>query len=651
MTTSSPSRSCWHPARLLAHLAWIPQYNVAQDLKFDVIAGVTVAMMIIPQEVSLANIMHVPAQYGLYTAAVTPLLYALCGSSRVLSVANGSEVSLMIGAALASIKSEKERIAVGIFLSFYVGVLNLVLGVCRLGVVADFFSRPVMGGFLSGGGILIMLSQFPSWFQLTLDTHASFPLQTIVEICKHMDQANWNSFAVGAISIAFLVLLKHAKHNWLPAPKLADLFDPPTAIAVVVSPPDLHTTETWGFSLNEQEFTSMEHTPQSFPPKLPHKKPNHWHHIWLFMLRTACDLGPLFVCLFGGLVGHYLGDKHIKVTGHVPKGLPSPVLPWYGYTQDVIESVSFADVSINAASIALVVYMTSIAMAKRLAVRDHYTVDPNQELIGLGLASAVGAIFQVMPPTGGMSRTAVNMQTARTQLASVITVSLVMILLVVGTDALYFLPKASLAAIIIVAGFWLIEIDEATWLYRAKRDEFYVWVGSFVLTIALGILPGLIASILCSLVAILVKTKRPLVYVVGPSYVAVPPTSTTDDMLDDDGVLVVRVEGSLYFGNSEFVSLFIVGQTLRHGDRLKGIVLDGALIHDVDATTIQLMETMLETLAHHNIRFALANAQPMLADILHGSGLCDGFFVPAIADTVERTVAEMKRSIAHQDRV
>ncbi|KAF0693498.1 Aste57867_15553 [Aphanomyces stellatus] len=652
-----------HLKPYFAHLRWLPDYNIRRDLKFDVVAGITVAMMIVPQEISLANIMHVPAQYGLYTAALTPVLYALFGSSRVLSVANGSEVSLMVGAALQNIPTEKERVAVGIFLAFYVGCINVVVGCLRLGVVADFFSRPVMGGFLSAGGILIMNSQLATWFQLTLPT-STYPIETPINLFKQIKDANVNSVVVGAISIALLALLKYAKHHWLPAPTLADILDDDVTAphersdpqdtdaqaSLVRTPTHTDDLATWGFSLTEHDYAALEAVPP--PPKSPTSKTTHKVKLAVFFgLRTLCDLGPLIVCLFGILAGHSLGEKSIKVTGTVPAGFPAPVAPWYGYHDHVIKSVDFTEVTTQAGTIALVVYMTSIAMAKRIAVRDNYTINPTNEFIGLGMASIVGSIFQAMPPTGGMSRTAVNMQSARTQLASVITVALVIVVVCAATHTLYYLPKATLASIVIVAGYWLIEIDEAKWLYRSKRDEFYVWLGSFGLTLGLGIFPGLIASIVCSLIAILVKTKRPHVYVVGRSdsgaYVSLleatidgAAVTTTPD------VLVLRVEGSLYFGNAEHVTSAILSEAMVH-DATNVIVVDATFMNDIDATSIQVFQTMCETLGHRKIVVALANAQPHLARIVRASGLVDKLAVVDIANAIDYTIGLVKTLADH----
>ncbi|RQM28628.1 hypothetical protein B5M09_007964 [Aphanomyces astaci] len=640
---SKPSRS-W-----VAHLAWLPQYNFRRDFKFDFIAGITVAMMIVPQEISLANIMHVPPQYGLYTAALTPVLYALFGSSRVLSVANGAEVSLMVGAALQNIKTDQERVAVGIFLSFYIGLINLTLGCLQLGVIADFFSRPVMGGFLSGGGVLIMISQLGSWFQLTLPS-TSYPLETVVNLCRQIRDCNTNSVVVGAVSIVVLSVMKYAKQHWIPAPKVSHLFESTrnikctrageSLVSLTEEPDAPAQLPAWGFSLNDDDFVSLDEQAPAKPPICSNKRRN----VLLFLLRTCCDLGPLVVCLIGIVVGQFLGESEVKVIGHVPRGVPAPVLPWYGYATGIIQSVDFTTLTVHALSMALIVYMTSIAMTKRLALRVHSDVNSSQELIGLGMASALGAFFQVMPPTGGMSRTAVNMQVARTQLASTVTSLLVVLMLMVGMDALYFLPKASLAAVIIVAGFYLVEIHEATWLFHSKRDEFFVWLASFAATIGMGILPGLGVSILCSLVALMIQTKRPLVYALGRSRSSGAYVNTREnaDAIVDADIVVVRVQGSLYFGNTDYAMQRILSL---HHDVATAVVLDATYIHDMDATTLGGLEMLHMKLAQRGVHFAVANGQPRLANILQTSGVCAKLSLADVTSSVDATMARLRATV------
>ena len=226
----------------------------------------------------------------------------------------------------------------------------------------------------------------------------------------------------------------------------------------------------------------------------------------LIALRLVCDLGAFAVCLLGGIVGYMVPKGSLALAGDIPGGYPSLKRPWYGFSENIIDADRLYHLVIDTLSIAIISYMCSVAMAKRLAIKEGYRIRANQELMALGFSNLVGSFFQGMPSTGGLSRTAVNMQNARTQLASVIAVLVVVIVLYTATSALAYLPKASLASIIIVAGYSLIELKEAKWLYRVKRDEFYVWLASFVLSCILGVLPGLLSSIFCSLVAVIYKT-------------------------------------------------------------------------------------------------------------------------------------------------
>ncbi|KAL4174258.1 hypothetical protein KRP22_006197 [Phytophthora ramorum] len=636
------------PLELAQHyvpiLKWLPNYKVGQDLKFDIVAGITVAMMLIPQEVSLSTIMHVPAHHGLYTAATSPLIYALFGSSTVLSVASGSEVALLTGTILEPIEDEKERVATGIMIAFLSGAILLLVRILNLSQVADFFSRPVMGGFISAGGLLIMLSQFQNVLGVKFDTQ-DYPVQTLYQNLKNIGHANKNALAVGLISIAYLIAVKLVKKRFFPSPVLSQLFehDPSSKYAANGSTPaDVQTPEvgsvnanygnvnSHGFSLTDEQFLNME--------KEKHQRQTTRHHasaaeppkakpvlIAIFLARTLCDLGPLVVCIFGGIVGYSLGPKALKLTGTVPGGFPAPVAPWYGFDDGLIDSGRFGTILLNSLTVSLVVFLSSIAMAKRLAIQRGEDINTEQELTGIGIASVVCGFFKAMPPTGGMSRTAVNMQNAHTQLASIVTTLIVIVSLYTLTGTLYYLPRATLASIIIVAGYTLVEFKEAKWLYRVKRDEFFVWVASFVLTLGLGVLEGLIASIICSVLALMIKTKRSPVVILGE----LDNGSLVDrEMFPDarhlDGIVVVRVESSLYFANCERVAICIereMAHLAKQGATTRGVVLDAYHMNDMDATTIQVMSDTQEKLAVRKVRFAIANAKGPVKDLLSATNL------------------------------
>ncbi|KAG7383991.1 hypothetical protein PHYPSEUDO_003160 [Phytophthora pseudosyringae] len=617
-------------------LRWLPNYKVGEDLKFDIVAGITVAMMLIPQEVSLSTIMHVPAHHGLYTAATSPLIYALFGSSTVLSVASGSEVALLTGSILEPIEDEKERIATGIMMAFLSGTILLLVRVLNLSQVADFFSRPVMGGFISAGGLLIMLSQFQNVLGVKFDSQ-DYPVLTLYQNLKNLGHANKNALAVGLISIVYLVVVKMIKKRFFPSPVLSQLFEDPgmTSSAPQQAAPNGATfADSHGFSITDEQYVGLasvrtqadENQAKARNRKSIDDPPKSKSVlIAIFLARTLCDLGPLVVCIFGGIVGYLLGPKALKLTGAVPGGFPEPVAPWYGFDNGLIENGRFGTILLNSLTISLVVFLSSIAMAKRLAIQRGEDINTEQELTGIGIASVVCGFFQAMPPTGGMSRTAVNMQNAHTQLASIITTLIVVLSLYTLTGTLYYLPRATLASIIIVAGYSLVEFKEAKWLYRVKRDEFFVWAASFVLTLGLGVLEGLIASIVCSVLALMIKTKRSPVVILGEldngSLVDRDLFPNAQDLND---VIVIRVESSLYFANCERVALAIekeMARLLKQGTTTHGVVLDAYHMNDLDATTIQVLSDTQEKLAVRKVHFAIANAKGRLYDILAATNL------------------------------
>ncbi|KAF1788923.1 SLC26A/SulP transporter domain [Phytophthora cactorum] len=506
------------PFELVQHyvpiLKWLPNYNIGQDLKFDIVAGITVAMMLIPQEVSLSTIMHVPAHHGLYTAATSPLIYALFGSSTVLSVASGSEVALLTGSILEPIEDEKERIATGIMIAFL-----------------------IMGGFISAGGLLIMLSQFQNVLGVKL-TRRLPRTDALPELEKPRPRqqertSSWLDFDRLPHPVKLI------KKRFFPSPVLSQLFDDMSAIDTATS--DVLTPEvgsvnapydnvkSHGFSLTDEQFLNMErekqqqtarhHTSAAEPPR---SKPVL---IAIFLARTLCDLGPLVVCIFGGIVGYVLGPKALKLTGTVPGGFPAPVAPWYGFDDGLLDSGRFGTILLNSLTVSLVVFLSSIAMAKRLAIQRGEDINTEQELTGIGIASVVCGFFQAMPPTGGMSRTAVNMQ-------------------------------------------------------KHTRNS--------------------------------------------------PPSSphSSREMFPDarhlDGIVVVRVESSLYFANCERVAVCIereMAHLATQGVPTRGVVLDAYHMNDMDATTIQVLSDAQEKLAVRHVRFSIASAKGHLKDLLSTTNL------------------------------
>ncbi|TMW58295.1 hypothetical protein Poli38472_011883 [Pythium oligandrum] len=646
----------WHEWRRYWHkrmpiLDWLPKYSPRRDLKADMIAGFTVAVMLVPQEMSLAALMGVPAQYGLYTAATAPLLYPLFGSSRVLSVANASEGSLLVGVMLrvAEIRTMEERVATGILLTFFTGVIMIISGLLHQGGVVSFFSRTSMHGYITATAFLIITSQLPGWFGVPMPS-GRLTIFTLFEIFASMGSTNIASLVLGILSMILLTLGKKLKKQLEAVRPLEtlttlssseegrdyqeDTLDQEEGLEEV----DLLATELQRDLVRGSRRASVAPTP---PPE-PSDKPVHASpsavlttpsvlQIYLedkprvlFLCKLFCDGSALVVCMLGMLVGKTLGEDHLKLTGDVHRGLPTPVFP-PAALGSLVPWSRLQSIVLNAAMISLVFFMSSVATGSNLARKGGYEISPNQELFGLGFANLGASFFQGMPSSGALSRSAVNSQSAHTPLASMITACLVIITLLFLTGPLYYLPQAPLAALIMLSAVTLVDFSEPKWLRVVRRHELYVWLAAFFGTLTCGLLRGIAISIAASLFAVMARSKKPRVFALGQrsdgTYTdAESPGMDAIPLLD---VVLVRMEHALYCGNA---SHFIHG--IQHKldgantqGRVLGVVVDGSRMNDVDASAIHALKEYAQKLRDREQHLTFANLRTETAESLLASGL------------------------------
>lgn len=705
----------WH--KRMPILDWLPRYDVRRDLKYDVIAGFTVGVMLVPQEMSLAAMMGVPGQYGLYTAAIAPLIYPLFGSSRALSVANASEGSLLVGVMLraANIRSLDERVATGILLTFFTGVLMILAGLLRQGGLVSFFSRTSMHGYVTATAFLIVTSQVPPWLGISLSS-PKLTVFTWFEIIVKVPETNGNSLLLGLVSLVVLYVCKKLRaqlqqiadmrkrasgermkktsqsSNSTDAERdtegdednedpddrddlddvievqLHDSADVRTSKAqrsgrvasssLASNKSDkVHLMKTQASSNASGNTTTRAKltaaTPHSFLANLLLNRPRA-----LFVSTLLCDAGALLVCVFGIFVGAYLGEDKLRLTGAVHQGFPAPVFPPAALGA-AIPWDRLQTVVTNAVVIAIIFFMSSVATGSKLATKDGYEISPNQELLGLGFANLGASLFQGMPSSAGMSRSAVNSQSAHTPLASMLTAVLVILTILFLTGPLYYLPQAPLSAIIVLSAVSLIDFSEPKWLRRVRKHEFYVWVGSFAGTLGFGLLNGLVVSLLASLVEIMVRTKKPPVYVLGQlpdgSFAKMHEVdkheteSSSADGIDNalrpielPDVLLVRMEQDLYFGNARHLihALERDLQAAKDRGRILGAVLDGARMNDVDATAIHLLKEFQLKLRARDQVLLFANLRRETELSILDSGL-------AVNTVQEGTARSGNSSVAH----
>ncbi len=408
--------------RFLPFISWFPM--TVDTIRADLIAGITVALVLIPQSMAYAKLAGLPAYYGLYVAFLPVLVAALFGSSSQLSTGPVAIVSLLTATAITQFAeiSSPEFIGLAIILAFLVGVFQLLLGILRLGILVKFLSHPVIIGFTNAAALIIAFSQLSKILGIDMPRGEYF-LIDILDVIMQISNTHIPTLFFGLIAFIIMWLLKN---NY---PKI-----PGILIAITIT-----ITASWLIN-----FQAM-----------------------------------------GG-----------EIVGKIPEGLPSFAIPNFNMT--IIN-----EMIISAMVIALIGFMEAISIAKAMAIQTKEHIDPNQELIGQGLANIMGSLTQAYPASGSFSRSAVNLNSgAKTGMSSVYTAIIMMITLLFLTPLLYHLPKAVLAAVIMMAVFGLINLTAIKHIWQDSKLDGIVAIITFIATISFapnlekGILLGVSLAII-----------------------------------------------------------------------------------------------------------------------------------------------------------
>ncbi|GAB3843270.1 solute carrier family 26 protein [Micromonospora andamanensis] len=552
------------PARVVPLLGWLRHYD-RRTLRHDLIAGVTVAVMLVPQSMAYAALAGMPPVTGLYASVVPLLVYALLGSSGSLAVGPVAITALMTGTALAPLAhgDPARYAALAGLLALLVGAIQVLMGVLRLGALVNFMSHSVLSGFTSAAAIVIAASQVKDLLGLDAGRAETFP-EIATSIWRSVTTVHPLTVLVSLTSITGLLLLRRY------LPKL------PGALLVVAG----ITAVSAGFSL---------------------------------------------------------GTQGVRILTEVPGGLPAPAVPALGGS-DVAALLPAA------VAIALVAYMEGIAVAKSLAARSRQQISPNQELAAVGSANVAAGLFQAFPVAGGFSRSAVNFSAgARTPVASVVTALVVALTAVFLTPAFHHLPKAVLAAIVVVAVLGLVDRRSAMTAWRTRRSDGLALALTFVVTLLFGVEPGLAAGVAFGLAVFLWRSARPHLAELG----RVPGTQTYRNvarytgLVTDPRVAIVRVDGPLYFANAQFLEDRLLGLAEQRPE-LTALVLDASAMSDTDADGAHAVAELRQRLAAHGVALHLATVRGPVRDLLgragvwqamHGDGQVHADLTAALAAT------------------
>ena len=525
-------------------LNWLRHYR-RDDLRGDITAGVTTAVLLVPQGMAYAILAGLPPIVGLYASILPLIIYAFLGSSRQLAVGPVAMVSLLVAASVGPLANGDPTMAIALsaLLALMVGLIQFGMGVARLGVLVNFLSHPVISGFTSAAALIIGLSQLKHLLGIQLNrTHRVD--QIFYEAFTKIDEVQTAPLILGGSAILLLLALR----RW--APKV------PGAIIVVV----------------------------------------------VGILVAKFDLLP-----------------GLSVVGEVPAGLPSPSLP-------MIEMESIGALFPMAITIAMVAFMESISVAKAFARRNGYKVSPNRELVALGLANVGGSFFSAYPVTGGFSRTAVNAQAgARTGLASILTGIFVLLTLQFLTGYFYFMPKAVLSAIIMVAVFGLVDIKEIKHLWKVKRSDLIFLGITFFATLSLGIEEGIIVGVLASVLWFFIMAIRPHFAVLGrlPGTTVFRNIENYTEAETLPGVLAVRMDAPFFFGNATFLQSTLERLEAEAKEPVRWILIDASSINSLDSSAEATLRGIVQDYQDRGIKVSFASVKCPVRRVMDRAGFTD----------------------------
>ena len=544
--------------KLLQFLPIINRLSSYQRREFngDLLAGIIVAIMLIPQAMAYAMLAGLPPEIGLYASILPLVIYSLFGSSNFLSVGPVAITSLMVASTIAETSAggfTGGAIVVGLMLALISGLILLMMGLARLGFLVNFISHPVIIGFISAAAILIALSQLKHVLGIAIPYDVS-TLGILPYAIRNSDLISFITVAIGLSAVALLVLANK------PLEKLLLSTGVNNKVAAIV-----------------------------------------------------CKLGPIVVIVLGALTVKFfeLDQTHsVAITGDIPSGLPNFNLSLFDFS--IIKQLI-----VPALIISLVGFVESVSVAKSLASKRRQKVEPNQELVALGLANISASVTGACPVTGGFSRSAVNYSAgANSGLASIITAIFIAISLVFFTPWFYYLPKAVLAATIIVAIINLIDVKGFVETWRYNKADSASLIITFFTVIALGIELGIVAGIIVSISLYLLRTSMPHIAIVGRVGASEHFRNVKHyDVTVYHDTLIIRVDESLYFANSRYLEdqlLIAVAEQ----KQLKNIILICSAINFIDSSAVEALHNLIAELRDSDVTFHLAEVKiPVLRQL------------------------------------
>ena len=447
-----------------------------QTLRADALAGLTGAVVVLPQGVAFATIAGLPPEYGLYAAMIPAVIAALFGSSWHLVSGPTTAISIVIYSTMSglAVPGTPEYIRLVLMVTFLTGVFQLVMGLARMGALVNFISHTVVVGFTAGAGLLIMSTQLSNFLGIPMPRGISFA-ETLHQALYGLDEINWYVASVGMITLLVGMFVKR-RYRRLP-----------------------------------------------------------------YMI-IAMIAGSLYAALLG-MIPQLDAREQIETVQAL-----SGIFPQFSMPDFSLESLR------KTASIAVALTMLglteAVSIARAIAVRSEQRIDGNQEFIGQGLSNIAGSFFSAYASSGSFNRSGVNYEAgARTPLAAVLSAVFLLLIVLLVAPLVQFLPVPTMAGILLMVAWGLIDIPQIRGIVRASRSESVVLAVTLLATLFVQLEFAIYAGILLSLMLYLKRTSHPVILDVKPDPDESSYHYSADTGLPDcPQVKCLRINGSIFFG-------------------------------------------------------------------------------------------------------
>lgn len=538
-------------------LEWGRAYDGA-TLTSDLVAAVIVTIMLIPQSLAYALLAGLPPQVGLY-ASIAPLIaYAIFGTSRTLAVGPVAVISLMTAAAAGQVAAQgsPEYVAAALALAMLSGGILLLMGLLRLGFLANLLSHPVVSGFITASGILIALSQLKHI--LGLRASGETMPQMISSLVESPVGVNPHTLVIGSLSLAFLFWVRKGLKPFL---------------------------------------------------------------LRLGLGARAADImtkaGPVFAVAVAilAVVFLHLEAQGVAVVGAIPTGLPPIGAP-------LADLGLWKALLVPALLISIIGFVESVSVAQTLAAKRRQRIDPDQELVGLGMSNIAAGFTGGYPVTGGFARSVVNFDAgAETPAAGAYTAVGIAAAALFLTPLLYNLPIAVLAATIIVAVLSLVKLAELQEVWRYSKGDFAAMAGTIGVTLLAGVEAGVITGVGVSLALYLWRASRPHAAVVG----RVPGTEHFRNIHRHavetaPNLLTLRVDESITFVNARWLEEKVL-ELVAESKAVRHFVLMCSAVNEIDASGLESLEAINHRLHDAGVKLHLSEVKGPVMDRLERSDL------------------------------